>query len=671
MDSPKLKVQEALLGLIAGSPRAEVDAALAQLLVSLKPNPGPRVSVGVDAILLQLDRHPRWRETLQQVAAEWIVEQALADLLADGGILGSEGFAASFSRRFAERLLPALVLEGDAHSWMVRASVGADAERWPKLVPTERWAELFAALNVPTDAGRWPKRVLEDWLTAIEHLACRLAAMGLEPELTRVLPQDAHRGRNFLALQDEVRQYAMVWRNASASAAPLANSGAQLAVLVEQCRADLDRIHRATRRRGASLALNYQLARMEQSLERLDQLLDVLTPLAEVNRHAPLARLWASLLSSVSAQHRVGSLIRDTTALIARRMADNASLQGEHYVADTAPQFHAMFRAALGAGFLIPLMALIKLALGHYSFAPFVTGLLNGLIYASGFVLIYLLGFVVATKQPAMTAARFADAAEKLGTQVDSLAELTVRTLRTQFIAIAGNVCVAFGLAVLLGIGLNFLQQTPLSPAEAEALLRSISPIDGLALWYAAIAGGWLFLAGVVSALGDNYATYAQIGARLRQHPRLQGWPTQLRESLAKLLEQHLGGVLGNTFFGLALGLTGAFGSFLGLPLDIRHIAFSSANLGYALTTTGLSASGLLIASAAVGVLLIGLVNLGVSFALALWMGLRARDVQSLPWRPLKANLLARARLAPAQFFFPPKELPNVEPAIAADKLPG
>jgi site-specific recombinase len=49
-----------------------------------------------------------------------------------------------------------------------------------------------------------------------------------------------------------------------------------------------------------------------------------------------------------------------------------------------------------------------------------------------------------------------------------------------------------------------------------------------------------------------------------------------------RYIQEHLGGIMGNFLFGCMLGSTGVLGTILGLPLDIRHIAFSSANLGYA-----------------------------------------------------------------------------------------
>jgi site-specific recombinase len=50
-------------------------------------------------------------------------------------------------------------------------------------------------------------------------------------------------------------------------------------------------------------------------------------------------------------------------------------------------------------------------------------------------------------------------------------------------------------------------------------------------------------------------------------------------------VEHNLGALAGNFYFGLFLGLTGTIGIMLGLPLDIRHITFSAANLAFGLVT--------------------------------------------------------------------------------------
>ena len=75
---------------------------------------------------------------------------------------------------------------------------------------------------------------------------------------------------------------------------------------------------------------------------------------------------------------------------------------------------------------------------------------------------------------------------------------------------------------------------------------------------------------------------------------------------VGQYVQAHLGGIMGNFLFGCMLGSTGVVGAILGLPLDIRHIAFSSANLGYALAGLEFQLGAAQIAWAVFGVLAIG-----------------------------------------------------------------
>jgi site-specific recombinase len=56
---------------------------------------------------------------------------------------------------------------------------------------------------------------------------------------------------------------------------------------------------------------------------------------------------------------------------------------------------------------------------------------------------------------------------------------------------------------------------------------------------------------------------------------------------------------------------------------------------------------------------LIGLVNLTVSFALALWVALKARGVEFRQWRELLQRLWTRLRAAPLSFFVAPERTPT------------
>jgi len=298
-------------------------------------------------------------------------------------------------------------------------------------------------------------------------------------------------------------------------------------------------------------------------------------------------------------------------------------------------------------------MALLKTQVAALHLAPLQEALLVSLDYALGFVLIYLLHLTIATKQPAMTASLFARTLAEVRSQRAQqklLNEFADKVWRSQAAAILGNMLFAFATAVLLSLALDAAGHTAIARDKAALLLAEIDPFGSAALFYAAVAGVGLFLAGIVSGYYDNQCVYHSIPERLQRLPlpqRLLGvgrWNT-----IVEALRPRWGGIAGNLFFGFYLGLVAAFGILAGLPLDIRHIAFSAANFGYAWQALEWQLAPAVVLTSIAGVVLIGLVNLTVSFSLAFYLALRAtrtsrRDSGHLLLRGLAAILKAPFR---------------------------
>ena len=59
---------------------------------------------------------------------------------------------------------------------------------------------------------------------------------------------------------------------------------------------------------------------------------------------------------------------------------------------------------------------------------------------------------------------------------------------------------------------------------------------------------------------------------------------------------------------------------------------------------------------AGLGIVLIGVVNLLVSFSLAIYVAMKSRKLSFAQWRTFFKSLLSRLNQYPAKFFFPPKK---------------
>ena len=362
-------------------------------------------------------------------------------------------------------------------------------------------------------------------------------------------------------------------------------------------------------------------------------------------------------------------LWRSNVKMLARSISQNSSRHGEHYITRNRSEYSGMLRSAAGGGVLIALMALLKIHIGSLPGGHLYHAVLASLNYGIGFVLIHILHFTVATKQPAMTAARFAQAVERSssGRAVNQkLAQLLIDVIRSQGVAVFGNVIVSVLLAVFISHAFAHHFGSPLLDTATTAYqLKSLAVFSTPALLFAAIAGVWLFCSGIIAGFFDNRADYLNLKLRLREHPLLKRiLPAAWRQRLADYIHHHYGAIMGNFCFGWLLGMTGYLGHLTGLPLDIRHVAFSSANLGYAAVSGDIGffsfAANLLM------VLLIGAVNLLVSFSITLWVALRSRD--AVVDNPLQiiGSTISLVKQKPKSLFFPPNDPPEAEKKPAA-----
>ncbi|MET1537740.1 recombinase, partial [Burkholderia sola] len=90
--------------------------------------------------------------------------------------------------------------------------------------------------------------------------------------------------------------------------------------------------------------------------------------------------------------------------LLAAKVAERSAETGEHYITRTGREYLSMLTKAAGGGFVMAFTTLMKFALYALGLSAFWGGLAAGINYSISFVLIQLLHFTVATKQPAMTA---------------------------------------------------------------------------------------------------------------------------------------------------------------------------------------------------------------------------------------------------------------------------
>lgn len=631
-----------------------------------QPHSAIEVRSKFDCLIQALLQTPQSIIALQQYLLRLMTQYHQTKLYADSGILSLDGFWNQLGQRFVSHILPPLNDQTQLQNLLEKVFHLPTDRYWLEQIEIQQWRRFFQLFNGNQQHQTQKKNLKLDLIKAINVLSYRISGIGLFPELIYAEPKLTEYESPFIAQNREIvgfiDKFNAVLLHANQVSVYSPPDAAPAFVMIEQCKTIVTNIRKATKRIGVSLNLTYLLTVLEQSLERLELLLKLLQDTGH-NRADAIRELISNLVTANRNEKSVGALLSANSELLAFQVTENASKTGEHYVSSDKKGFFAMYRAAAGAGCIIALMATLKVLLARLSLAPFSHALSYSLNYAFGFVFIHILHFTVATKQPAMTAAALAATVQhRKGSrtaQLAELAELIVNIIRTQFIAILGNISIAIPTAAVITLfWQNVLHEPLLKHAKAAELLHSLDPFTSLAIPHAAIAGVCLFLSGLIAGYFDNMAIYRKLGPRLKAHHGLKRWLGEKRQiKFADYIERNLGALSGNFLFGFMLGSMGTIGFILGLPLDIRHIAFASANLIQGLMSINESPDLGLILISSFGVLLIGLTNLFVSFSLTIIVALRARQVRFEQWKPLAKLVVTHFVTRPSDFFWPPKNL--------------
>jgi len=575
-------------------------------------------------------------------------------LHADTGVLEPLSFGRTLRSRLGARLLPHVADPGLLRDLFAAAFATEAGIARVRAVPLETWSAWFRLVLESPRFAAGAVQAARECDAAIAMLAARAAGLAVDPDRVRY----AHAVHGADATHEdealELPAAARAWIEAGAGESPkellrrLAAAEEEAAVL-----------RASAPTHGTSVALTHALHAAQQALGRLRELVLVRAAADPGERAQRAAALFLALVAAQRTEQSLRQVFAHVADDVAHRITDHASATGEHYVTDDRPQWWGMLRAAAGAGLVVGAMALLKVLVLRAHLPPLWETLGVCLDYGLGFVLIHLLHFTVATKQPAMTATLLAARlAEEDATPAGAarLADLVVRTVRTQVVAIVGNVALAVPTAAALWLAWNAVTgASPVPEAKAHHMLEDLHPWASWALLHAAVAGVCLFVAGVISGYYDNLCVFGRIGARLAAHPlalRLLGPARAAR--LGHYVEHNLGALLGNLAFGFMLGGVGFLGFLTGLPIDIRHVAFASANTAYALMALQGNEPQAAAWFAVAGVVLVAVVNVSVSYGLAFATAFRARRVRydraGLVIRLVLKRLLRR----PHDFVWPP-----------------
>jgi site-specific recombinase len=234
--------------------------------------------------------------------------------------------------------------------------------------------------------------------------------------------------------------------------------------------------------------------------------------------------------------------------------------------------------------------------------------------------------------------------------------ELVTAITRTQSIVTIGNLLGAIPLAALIDFFIRWRNGSSfLDPQAALHGLEYLGLLQSLTIPFAALTGCFLWLSSLFAGWTANWMVLNHIPegiAQSRGIRRSLGADSALR--LAHFVRHHLSGVAGYVCLGLLLGLLPFVSVFAGVPVEVRHITLASASLTY--DVSSLASRGALpwpaVFWAMLGLVATGLLNFSVSFALGLWLALRARNLDKIGRKKLVRALWNEFRSHPSRFLW-------------------
>ena len=608
-------------------------------------------------LLMALDRNPAWKTRVAHLLRSIFKDTSCVELFATAGLAHEEGFFSEAIDRFNALILPSAADDADlghffSESFSQQSDVG-----WITQIDAKTFAQLGALIESErgTDEPAW-NHWMADAEKAVQLVAIQTRALGLSQRirsrLTGFSSKADFRDLPFYSLclltdrmtettDPKLRQELLV----------------QIEFKIGECQQCIKEVLAHLDEYGVDLATVYHLDRLESLLGRLRSLCTLV--LGGARESAAVLGFIAELVSENVKRRTISALFSENLSLISRKIVDRSAETGEHYIARDWKEFLHMFRNALGGGAVTAITTFIKFAMSSMSLPGFVGGFLSSINYSLSFLVIQGFGFTLATKQPAMTGPALAAQLPKIRNDagLEKLVDEIAHLIRSQMAAVMGNVmAVVPATALASWIYLANSARPLLSEKIANYTIHSFSLL-GPTPFYAAFTGVLLWLSSIMSGWADNWFARHRLLPALSRHPRLR---YVLGEAGARhaalLMKGSVSGAAGSVSLGFLLGMTPPICAFLGLPLDVRHVTLSSGSLTVAAFSSG---PGLARTwdfwLAVAGIASMAVLNLGVSFALAFFVAVRARRTQAIDRGRIYRAVLKRFLSKPLSFFFPPR----------------
>jgi site-specific recombinase len=616
-----------------------------------------QVQARIDALLHCLGKQTDQRMALRSSWQQLTQVVDLSALLADFGFSPRAAFRSELSARLRKKWIPGTPDTQDAAELFALVFAEPTDGTWITGLRQSSLQELGQLLSVPSSdptVSAWESDLLE----GIIYCASQIRASGFTAELRSRMSGTVLDTRPFHALALDAQAFHDAFAVSDRSQEQIANAAEQLRERLESCRIAASSVYSHLDEHGISVDLVFRLRQLRERIVRVRDLMDCLLADSPRSNETSTVRLLGRLHSLAQDQTLLLPLIRSNTQLLSAKVADRSAEVGELYITRTRTEYRAMLGKAAGGGCIVALTTAFKFALASLALSAFWDGLAASTNYALSFIAIQLLHWTLATKQPAMTATAMAaklkvlDSAQAVEEFVDEVSHL----VRSQMAAILGNLALVVPVVVLLSLGMyTVFSQHMISADKAIHVLQDLDLLGPSAL-FAILTGVLLFASSLAAGWAENWFVLHRLDSVLRYNPGITKALGQVRaQRWADFWRNNISGFASNVCLALMLGLLPAFASFLGLPLEVRHVTLSAGQLAAATASLGVDVFALsAFWWAAASIAIIGLANVGTSFYCAFRLAVSANNINISDQKRVRRSIRARLWTNPLSFLWPP-----------------
>ena len=625
--SPKKEQQQAIvLPLLPGNLSLNY---LIGLINKVRPDSSkdiPQASLRFKAMLYQMTQDRSSLFSLRKALLSQFLKTNIVNALTESGITSNRGFGQEITGKILHKILPELQTPDNFLYVINKIFYKKTDHVWVEGLENDLWIQFFEVLGIQINMTE--PALIKQLESSLQILSYRITVLGLEKDITQRCENVTNAGYAFLEQNRLVNNFLLHAQNSGNQQLLLTN----ITEILDLCNQHIQKVKDQRHVYGTSLAQTYIITRLQQQIDRLFIILDVLDGDNSFNTQR-FVDYFKMVVNNENKKNSIREFLSENTGYLAYQIAEHGGRTGEKFITTTRKEFFQMFRSAMGGGFIISFIGIIKNLLGKVPMAPFWHGFLNSTNYSLGFILIQDTGSTLATKQPAYTANNVASSfdVQKVGEQPDlrNLAITVGKVSRTQLASFTGNLIIVFPLTYLLAWA--FFAATGVKIASGEAahkLLLGQQPFHSFAWLYACFTGFFLFASGIIAGYVENYVVYGKISERLRNLSSFKNRFTEKRRyKIIHYIENNLGSLVGNISLGFFLGMASFIGDTFGIPFDIRHITIAAAN-----AAIGFFGIDHLISPAELwytifGVFGIGFLNFGVSFGLAFIVAVKSRGI--------------------------------------------